>query len=337
LFVLKGGYKAILVRWGVVLLISFLASGCSPRPEAMEVYLEALRLRGGGQNDLAVAKLKQVLKADRGFAQAYSDLGWAYLQTGRIEQAEAAFRNATALDPWSFSDHVDLARVCQRQGDFADAAQAYERATELAPEQIDAHLGAAACWLERAEPARALAHLESAMEIEGRSPELLRLLGRVHEAQGDYERAVAVYREWSELSPDVPDAWLAMAVAQSRHGEYERAREVLASILEKWPREAAALRLLAYCRLKLGDTDGAIQMYEETLALAGDNWEAHRGLGVAYMVKARQTTDDRLQTLALQHWRRALTLAPDQPRHDVLQRLIREHSTTRNPLLGLDY
>ncbi|UCD49079.1 MAG: tetratricopeptide repeat protein [Phycisphaerales bacterium] len=333
----KGGYKAILVRWSVVVLISSAVPGCSVRPEALQAYLDSTRLRDQGQNDLAIEKLKQALEADQAFALAYSGLGRAYLGTGDFAEAEAAFRRATVLDPWSLPDHVDLARVRQMRERFADAAQAYARAAELAPESAEIQLEAAACCLQAGVPARALAHVESAIQIKGRSPEVLRLLGKLHEARGDYEQALAVYREWSESTPDMPDGMLAMALAQSRNGEYDEARQVLVAVLRKWPGEAAAFRHLAYCLLKLGDTDGAIEMYENAIARDADSWQAHRGLGVAYMVKARQTRDDRFQGMALQHWRWALSLDPDQPRHDVLQRLIREHSTTGNPLQGLEY
>jgi len=333
----KEGYKAIVVRWSVVALIGSVVSGCSVRPEALEAYLDGMRLRERGRTDLAIEKFRQALEGDQGFALAYSELGRAYLAGGDLAEAEGAFRQATLLDPWSFRDYVDLARVHQMRGRFTGAEQAYVRAAELAPESPELQLEAARCCLQASMPDRALAHLELATGIEGRSPEVLHLLGLVHEARGQYEQALAVYREWSELTPETPDGMLALALAQSRNGEYDKARQILVAVLQKWPREARAFRQLAYCLLKRGDTDGAIDSYERAIALRGDDWESHRGLGVAYMVKARQTADDRLQGLALRHWREALSLDPDQPRHEVLQRLIREHSTTGNPLQGLEY
>ena len=130
---------------------------------------------------------------------------------------------------------------------------------------------------------------------------------------------------------------LAIALAQIRNEKFNEARKVLLSVLQRWPSEATAFRHLAYCLLKLGDTDRAIEMYEKAVDLKGSDWEAHRGLGVAYMVKSHQNADDRLQSLALRHWRRALAIDPDQPRGEELQKLIKEHSTTTNPLQGLDY
>jgi hypothetical protein len=68
-----------------------------------------------------------------------------------------------------------------------------------------------------------------------------------------------------------------------------------------------------------------------------EDWEAYRGLGVAVMLKARQTQDVRLETQAVRHWRRSLLLRPDQPKREVLEKLIREHSRLQNSLEGLNY
>jgi hypothetical protein len=71
--------------------------------------------------------------------------------------------------------------------------------------------------------------------------------------------------------------------------------------------------------------------------LGKDDWAAHRDLGVAYMLKARRTGDARLQAEAIKQWRRSLAIAPDQPKHEVLEQLIRQQSKMENPLQGLDY
>jgi len=335
--VLKGSYRAILVYLGSVVVISSIVSGCSaPRP-AMDIYLQAVALGQQGQYALAIEEFKQVIEADRDFALTYSGLGQSYLGTGALDEAVWAFATAATLDPWSFSDHVDLAGVYERQGKFREAAKTYGRAAELAPEDLAVQYRAAECYLQAGQPVRALAYAEQAMKVDEPSQAVLQLLGRIYEAQGHYQQAVAAYRRMAELAGDTPDAMLAIAIAQIRDGKYGQAREGLMAVLQRWPKEAAAFRHLAYCFLKLGDTDRAIAMYEKAIDLADKDWEAYRGLGVAYMVKSRQSADDRLQSLALHHWRQAMAICPDQPGRERLQRLIKEHSMTTNPLQGLDY
>jgi len=337
LLVLKGINRAILVCLGSAVPMLSLASGCSASRPAVDVYLEAATLREQGQAGLAVEKLKQAIEADQGFVLAYSELGQIYLGKGDLQDAAWAFEKATALDAWSFSDHVGLARVYVKQGNVGKAGGAYGRAAKLAPENLAAQLGAAECYLKAGDLVRALAHAELAGQIEEPPRAALRLLGRVHEAQGDYERAVATYQQLADVDGDTPEAMLAMALAYIRNEKVDEARKVLLSVLQRWPSEARAFRHLAYCLLKLGDTDRAIEMYEEAVDLEGRDWEAHRGLGVAYMVKSHQNADDRWQRLALRHWQQALAICPDQSRGEELQKLIKEHSATTNPLQGLDY
>jgi len=78
-------------------------------------------------------------------------------------------------------------------------------------------------------------------------------------------------------------------------------------------------------------------MYQRAIEIDGEDWEAHRGMGVAYMVQSRRAGDSRLEARALQHWRRSLAIRPDQPGRETLEKLIREHSQATNPLRGLDY
>ncbi len=106
---------------------------------------------------------------------------------------------------------------------------------------------------------------------------------------------------------------------------------------QRRPEDGSVFRDLGYCLIKLGDVEQAMQMYQKSVDLDGKDWEAQRGLGVALMLKARQTGDARLEAEAVRHWRRSLVIKPDQPKRAVLEKLIREHSTLQNPLQELSY
>lgn len=335
--VLNGSNRAILLRltaigWGVLAI-----SGCSRPQGAMDSYLEALALRRQGQSDSAIAKLEDVIRTNRGFVMAYSSLGKTYLAAGDLDKAAAAFAEAGRRDPWSISDHLALARVRQEQGRLDEAISAYERVVELAPGDTATRLTVAACQLEAGRPALALTEVEAVRQIDAESPAAVRLLAQIYEAQNDNEKAVEAYQQWAQWDANDPAPLLAIALVDIRNGACDQALEMLDAVLQKWPGEATAYRHRAYCLLRAGDADQAITAYERAVELKSDDWEAHRGLGVAYMVKARQSKDDRLWTLALQHWRQSLALNPDQPGRETLQRLIKEYLTTTDPLQGLDY
>jgi tetratricopeptide (TPR) repeat protein len=331
------GKNRIITAWGSIALGVCLLLGCAQRQPVADLYLDAVALRELGQNELAIGKLNAVVTADPSFALAYSELGRAYRALGDLEKALAAFQQATILNSWSFQDHMDLARTCEELGQCPQAAGAYVRAAELDPNSFDAMKGAAECYLRIGESTKSLAYGELAEKTGQRPREALSLLARAYESQKDYGQVVQVYRRLLMREGDDPNVLLSLGVAYVKAGQYDRARAVLTSVLQRRPDDGTALRQLGYCLIQLGDIDQAMQVYQESIGLDANDWEAHRGLGVACMIKARQTEDSRLQARALHHWRRALAIKPDQPKREILERLIREHSQLQNPLQGLNY
>jgi Flp pilus assembly protein TadD len=129
---------------------------------------------------------------------------------------------------------------------------------------------------------------------------------------------------WSPQSPD-PNVLISLGVASVKAERYEQGRQALASATQLRPRDGTALRHLAYCLIKLGDLDQAMQAYHKAIALDGNDWEAYRGLGVACTLKADQTGDDRWRQQGVGHWRRSLVINPDQPKRQALEKLIRDN------------
>ena len=60
------------------------------------------------------------------------------------------------------------------------------------------------------------------------------------------------------------------------------------------------------------------------------DWDAHRGLGVAYIIEAKSSDEGINQDVkekAIFHWRTSLQINPDQPRADRLRKLIAQYRT----------
>ena len=320
-----------------MLLALCLLLGCSPRQPPTDLYLDAVALRELGQNELAVSKLNAVVAADPGFALAYAELGKAYQALGNREKALTAFEQAAKLAPWSAEDYLNLGRIRASLGQYPQAAEAYARASELDPKSFEALRGAAECYLKAGESTKALMYGQLAEKSGAEPKEALSLLARAYEAQKDYEQAIGVYRRLLTLAGDDPNVLLPLGVACMKAGQYDRAKQILISVSQRRPENGAVWRDLGYCLLKLGDIDQAMQVYRKSVDLDANDWEAHRGLGVALVLKARQSEDARLQAEAVRHWRRSLVIKPDQPKREILEKLIREHSTLQNPLQELDY
>jgi tetratricopeptide (TPR) repeat protein len=328
--------RVIAAGWGVLVVGLCLLPGCTPQPPVTGLFLDAVALRELGQNELAISKLNAVVAADPDFALAYAELGKAYQATGDQAKALAAFEQAVKLAPWSAGDHLNLARLCESLGEYPRAAQVYARAAELDPKSFAALKGAAECCLKTGQYAKSLTYCELAEKAGIEPKEMLLLLARVYEAQNDYELAIQAYRRLLVLDDDDPNVLRPLGVAYVKARQYDRARQVLVAVAQRRPEDGAVLRDLGYCLAKLGDVDQAMEIYRKSVELDANDWEAHRGLGVACMLKAHQMGDGRLREEALRHWRHSLVLKPDQPKREVLERLIRAHAESQNSLEGLN-
>ncbi|UCG48261.1 MAG: tetratricopeptide repeat protein [Phycisphaerales bacterium] len=123
-----------------------------------------------------------------------------------------------------------------------------------------------------------------------------------------------------------PQVMLAMALAYINDGSYEQAKEQLASLINIRPDNNTAYQYLGYCHLKLQQPDEALAAYTRAIELNDGDWQAHRGLGVAYMLKSLADKDDSLKQKAVQQWQRSLEVKPDQPTRGELLKLIEIHS-----------
>jgi cytochrome c-type biogenesis protein CcmH/NrfG len=107
---------------------------------------------------------------------------------------------------------------------------------------------------------------------------------------------------------------------------YDRARDALTAASQKRPNDGTAYRHLGFCFIKMGDMDRATQAYQKAIDLDGGDWEAYRGLGTVYVLKADQTGEDRWREQGVGYWRRSLAVHPSQPKREVLEKLIRENT-----------
>lgn len=129
-------------------------------------YNLATNLIGGGPPraalEEAAALLEAVIAARPGFADAYNNLGWCWLELGRSPLAARCFEQAIALQPDHADAYTNLGRALLELGDPAAAEGAFRRAVEIRPSAL------------------ALTNLGT----------VLRAAGRIEEARRWHERAL---------------------------------------------------------------------------------------------------------------------------------------------------
>ena len=104
------------------------------------------------------------------------------------------------------------------------------------------------------------------------------------------------------------------------------AKEMLVSVVNVNPNDSLAWQHLGFCYLRLKDTDRSVQAYERAIKIDRNDWEAHKGLGVAYALKASETKDDSYKLKAVDSWRKSLNIKPDQSTRERLIKYIEAYS-----------
>ena len=132
--------------------------------------------------------------------------GGAYLQTGELERAAAALRQAAAADPRNAKVANDLGTALLGMRDFAGALEQFERAIELSPDHLQAYNNAGAVMAMTGDLEGARKHFDEAVR---RAPEYADArynLATVLLRQGQVERAVQELQQVLRIQPNHPRA-----------------------------------------------------------------------------------------------------------------------------------
>jgi arylsulfatase A-like enzyme/tetratricopeptide (TPR) repeat protein len=170
-----------------------------------EAYREAVSHSLRGEDERAVAALRDIVGREPGMLDAWEDLGMVLLREGRVSEGIAALERALVGDPDRASIHLALARAeaLARHEEKAvahataasqrDPGQAFEMLAQMA--LAEGQLGKAADYAHRsvaADPERTLSHfvLGVLAQREGRLSDALTSYRRAAETQTRQKRLV---------------------------------------------------------------------------------------------------------------------------------------------------
>lgn len=124
----------------------------------------------------AATKYEAIVASLPTFYEAYFDLGMCYGQTGRLPEAEAAFRKYLGMQPVSADGRESLGFVLLQEGRGAEAVPELKEAIDINPSLTDARKALAEEFLRESKPQEAASILLPAQNE--KDDELLVQLGR---------------------------------------------------------------------------------------------------------------------------------------------------------------
>ena len=318
--------KNMAIQICLIGLLLVVLSGCAQQNKTVDLYVDAQALSNSGENEQAIEKLNRATEIDGQFALAYSLLGDIHQKTDNYDMSVWAYRKAIELNPWSAKDYLGLGGLYQNNAEFKRAIAVYSKAADVEPQNFDVHYRTAVCYYEMKDYQSAEQAALQAELVDRDSTAAQVLLGDLYFIMNNNEQAQLAYERVLEISPNRVDVMTSLARVHLRNQEYDRAGKLLTSAIRINPTHTTSFVYLGFYYLKLNDVGRAIESYETAVAIDMNDYKAHRGLGMAYMIKALADDDEPLKVQAVEHWKRSLEIAPNQDNNQKLLRLIKKYS-----------
>lgn len=266
-----------------------------------------------GRSDEAVRHFRNAITLDPGTVGAYIALAQHYTDTSRPSEAVAVLVEAQRNVQITAEVRRLMGRAELQRNQLDDAIEHFEAALELEPRDSSAQFGLAQAYRRKASLDQAAAALAQVEEIDAKFPGLQLEKGRLAEARGDLQAAIASYREALVQTPN--DAALKSRLGASLvlSGELKEAESLLREVLEAQPYSAEAEHYLGRIALERNQLEEARLRFERASRLEPNSglyrmYLAWRALESNEMANALRELDAALEldpTLGDAYWLRA--------------------------------
>ena len=177
-----------------------------PKP-ALELYGKALESKQKGDFKKGIEQLNSAILRYADFMLAFNELGVLYMQTGQLEDADAALKSALKLAPEAFPPLFNHGLLLVRLKQFEEAEKELRHAIVKDDKSAVAHLylGRVLVTLQKYDEAEQ--ELQRALALGGDRLSLAhRFLGALYIERGDNEHGVKELEKYLQLEPKAKDA-----------------------------------------------------------------------------------------------------------------------------------
>jgi len=190
---------------------------------------------------------------------------------GRLDDAEALYRQILALEPAHFDALHMLGVVQAQRSNHADAIVSIGRALELRPDNAAAHsnLGNALRSCQR--PQEAVASYDRALRIDPAHVDALSNRGHALWELNRPEEAVASYEAALRITPDNADLLYRQGTILLQLGRHEAALSCYDQALRLRPNDVGSLNNRGNALRNLGRLEESLETFDRALAIAPDD------------------------------------------------------------------
>jgi Tfp pilus assembly protein PilF len=163
------------------------------------------------------------VRVDPRAAAAHNLLASAYLQVGRVADAQAQLEEALRLDPRDAEAHSNLGVVLQAQGRLVDGMPHLRTAVQLKPKDDRVHFNLGNGLLAAGQPDTAMREFRAAIALNAENADAHLNLALILGPRRQLDEAIAHLRRVVEIDPHNRDGYQNLAMAYSLQGKADQA------------------------------------------------------------------------------------------------------------------
>ena len=209
-------------------------------PRSTSALDDAARLVATGRLVEAEAAYRAVVAADAQSDRAYHGLALIAFRVGKLVLAAELLESAIALAPSVATYRRDRGEICRRLGRMDEALAEAREAVRLAPADPEAHYNHGVASAERGDIDGAIASYRRAIALDARHGRAQNNLGTLLERRGDPAGAAEAYRAAIAIDPQHMEAHNNLGAVLSSSGDLDGARTCFERALALEPRSIEA-------------------------------------------------------------------------------------------------
>jgi Flp pilus assembly protein TadD len=204
------------------------------------------------KNAQARASFEQSVKLTANYPDtvpnAWNNLGLLATRDGRTAEAIGHFQEALRVSPDYWIALENLGNAYRQQRRWDEARATLERAVAMRPQDPETNYSLAMVYAQTDDTARAYQYLQAALKLRPDYPEALNNLGILFLRTRRRNDAVAKFEESIRVAPEFDQSYLNLARVYSLEGAPDKARAVLLDLLKQNPGHAQAQQALDQLR-----------------------------------------------------------------------------------------
>jgi tetratricopeptide (TPR) repeat protein len=159
-----------------------------------------------GRNEDAIVQFQKALELHPDYDDAHYSFGNALLQKGDLDGALAQYRRAVAINPNYVRAQNNIGYVLLQKGQLDEAIAQYRKAVAVNPGYALSHNDLASALLQKDQVDEALSQYRRAIELDPNSAAFYNGLGRALLRKGDTMGAIAEFQKALSLNPHFSNA-----------------------------------------------------------------------------------------------------------------------------------